>query len=61
MSEHGGEASLAIRGISYTDRHMRTETRSRIAERRHEDQWESGAPARQLDVKTVRGRFCESE
>lgn len=48
VTERGGEASLAIRGIRYTDRYVRTGSGWRIAERRHEQLWESVAPARRF-------------
>jgi hypothetical protein len=48
VTERGGEGSLAIRGIRYTDRYVRTGSGWRIAERRHEQLWESVAPARQF-------------
>jgi len=41
-----GEAALAVRGVRYTDRYTRTAAGWRIAERRHEQLWESAAPAR---------------
>jgi len=51
VTERGGEASLAIRGIRYTDRYVRTGPGWRIAERRHEQLWESVAPARQFTAE----------
>jgi hypothetical protein len=54
VTERDGEAeetSLAIRGIRYTDRYARTGTGWRIAERRHEQLWESVAPARRFGAE----------
>ena len=46
VTERGEQTRLAIRGIRYTDRYTRTGAGWRIAERRHEQLWESDAPAR---------------
>ncbi len=51
VTERGGETSLAIRGIRYTDRYVRAGSGWRIAERRHEQLRESVAPARQFTVE----------
>ena len=48
VTERGDEAILAVRGIRYTDRYVRTGAEWRIAERRHEQLWESTSPARQF-------------
>lgn len=49
LTERDGQASLAIRGIRYTDRYTRTDAGWRIAERRHEQLWQANAPARLFD------------
>lgn len=46
VTERNGETGLAIRGIRYSDRYTCTGARWRIAERRHEQLWESNGPAR---------------
>ena len=48
VTEAGGNAALAIRGVRYTDRYVHTAAGWRMAERRHEQLWESQLPARSL-------------
>jgi SnoaL-like domain len=50
VTERDGHASLAIRGVRYTDRYTRTLQGWRIAERRHQQLWQSDASARHFDV-----------
>jgi hypothetical protein len=53
LTERDGETSLVIRGIRYSDRYTRTAAGWRIAERRHEQLWETAGPARRFPVDTA--------